>query len=368
MKNSILMALLAIAVLSAPLRGQCTTSSSNNTFTEQDQVDAFAMAQASAGCTTLLGSLTLAGMEIGDASPLNIFTDFDAIVTIRDFGGDLSLFENATNIGTLILEGDSPELGGFENLSGVSTIGSLTLRNNPGFTDAAGLAGITIRDLIISNNANLADCSFPGTCNATGTVSITNNGANVGPGNCSDQAAFDASCQALPVELTAFTGRALRKYVELSWATATESDNAGFAVQRGTSGGDWETLHFVPALENGSTAGAYTYQDFTAPAGAQYYRLRQTDLDGTFAYSGVITVTYEGAGLSVYPNPVRDVLNVQYGAAVDAEIRVMNAGGAEVLRAPLRHGRLDVSQLPEGIYLLTVSDGSGSQTKRFVKE
>lgn len=56
----------------------------------------------------------------------------------------------------------------------------------------------------------------------------------------------------LPVELTSFAGRINNNVVTLTWQTATEVNNYGFSVERGSApltrrsqGMIWETLGFV---------------------------------------------------------------------------------------------------------------------------
>ena len=43
-----------------------------------------------------------------------------------------------------------------------------------------------------------------------------------------------------------------------------------------------------------------------------YYRLRQVDLDGNFAYSGIVLLSIENAKLTfrLYPNPVSTQINL----------------------------------------------------------
>ncbi|NBC96906.1 MAG: hypothetical protein GVY27_11190, partial [Deinococcus-Thermus bacterium] len=99
--------------------------------------------------------------------------------------------------------------------------------------------------------------------------------------------AFGSDANALPVELTAFTARRDGDAIRLAWTTASETNNAGFEVQRRRSGNEdadaWEPLGFVEG--HGTTTEAQTYRftdrDLPYAAPGAVYRLRQVDTDGT---------------------------------------------------------------------------------------
>jgi photosystem II stability/assembly factor-like uncharacterized protein len=112
----------------------------------------------------------------------------------------------------------------------------------------------------------------------------------------------------VPVELLTFSGRFTDKGVELAWETASESNNAGFRVEREDSG-TWMSVLFVPA-SSGSNA-RYSAIDPVPGAGIILrYRLRQIDIDGTEQTGPVIELRKPDArpvppSISVYPNPAR---------------------------------------------------------------
>jgi hypothetical protein len=111
----------------------------------------------------------------------------------------------------------------------------------------------------------------------------------------------------LPVELISFKGEVADEQVDLTWETASETNNDYFIVERSLSG---EVFSGIGQLKgNGTTRNKHSYKltDFNPIYGTSHYRLKQVDFDGTFAYSDVITVTYEGPStslLTVYPNPL----------------------------------------------------------------
>ena len=108
----------------------------------------------------------------------------------------------------------------------------------------------------------------------------------------------------LPAELVGFTATPAAKSIVLNWTTASEVDNAGFYIERRSEDTEFIPLYFMPA----TGAGEYEYTDRAPSAGVTfYYRLRQTDLDGTTSFSRIVTAQLtagEENAWRVYPNPV----------------------------------------------------------------
>lgn len=167
----------------------------------------------------------------------------------------------------------------------------------------------------------------------------------------------------LPVEWLSFTLSPQKDHLQLDWATASEIDNAGFYVERTTQGQlDWTELGFVAA----ETVTDYRYADHTAlPYTDYFYRLRQTDLDGSISYSDIRTGRYgdEAAlGLLLFPNPTNGQLN--YRTAQPAPYRLLDITGRTLRSGQLETaGLLDLTDLPEGVYLLRTA----TLTRRLIK-
>jgi hypothetical protein len=115
----------------------------------------------------------------------------------------------------------------------------------------------------------------------------------------------------MPVELINFTARATpEKKVALSWATATESVNKGFRIERQTidMGSKFENIGFVNTKPTGGNSQSTLYYNFLdnnpKSASANHYRLVQEDLDGTLTYSEIRMVRLGNQSVSmIFPNP-----------------------------------------------------------------
>ena len=177
----------------------------------------------------------------------------------------------------------------------------------------------------------------------------------------------------LPVELLSFSGKNTEGGNLLTWETASEVNNKGFEIERHIGGsqqptGDsWETMGFVAAKGKSAT---YTFTDDYRLSPVAYYRLRQLDNDGKFAYSKVISIaqTSKGKGLSIYPNPVSSHLTIENtdlssGTHEGGAFQILNLLGQQVLTGKTAQ-RLDVSALPQGTYVLKV----GTEQAKFIKQ
>ena len=115
------------------------------------------------------------------------------------------------------------------------------------------------------------------------------------------RAYFDGG-RTLPVELVAFTATADAGALRLAWATASETNNAGWAVElREAAGapGAWRAVGFVPGLGTTTERQAYALTTPTLAPGRYAVRLRQTDLDGTVHFSPTVEVAVEPAALTL---------------------------------------------------------------------
>ena len=97
----------------------------------------------------------------------------------------------------------------------------------------------------------------------------------------------------LPIELATFTTTPLDNLVEIRWTTLSEINNAYFTVERSVNGLNWEEVKIVNSYGNSTTTQHYQTKDESPLDGLTYYRLKQTDFDGSYSYSGIVVVDRE---------------------------------------------------------------------------
>lgn len=183
----------------------------------------------------------------------------------------------------------------------------------------------------------------------------------------------------LPVELTSFNARVnSRGVVDLSWATASEKDNAFFTIERSADGMQFEKVQQVPA-KNSVLGAPYTCSDEHPLSGVSYYRLSQTDFDGTTRYLNIKTVTVTGGGTEIHivPNPVAEQslrFRMDLALNFDGALEVLNVQGEVVAgkNLSLEKGSTWITQpldgLTAGVYTLRINDGRQQWTARFTKK
>lgn len=94
----------------------------------------------------------------------------------------------------------------------------------------------------------------------------------------------------LPVSLTEFVAVCSSSVPIVSWATASESNNSHFTLERSFDGYHWETAAIVSGAGNSNTSLFYQISDAHASEGVNYYRLWQQDFDGKSEMLGNIQV------------------------------------------------------------------------------
>jgi hypothetical protein len=92
----------------------------------------------------------------------------------------------------------------------------------------------------------------------------------------------------LPIELLYLDASCQGNDVILKWATATETSNDYFTVERSYDGQSFEAIAIVDGAGNSSTMNAYTTVD-KSNAGNAYYRLKQTDFNGNMIQLGIVS-------------------------------------------------------------------------------
>ena len=174
----------------------------------------------------------------------------------------------------------------------------------------------------------------------------------------------------LPVELVSFDATLDGQSLDLRWKTASETNNAGFEIQRTTDAdqGPWQVLGWVEGHGTTLEPQRYTYRVDGLQAGMHRFRLKQIDFDGAFEYSPEVEVA---VGIptsyhlsSAYPNPFNPEtqFSVSVARAQQVQVAVYDVVGRRV--AVLHDGlleaqttqalRFEAGSLPSGMYLVQV--------------
>ncbi|UOQ73121.1 T9SS type A sorting domain-containing protein [Hymenobacter cellulosilyticus] len=183
----------------------------------------------------------------------------------------------------------------------------------------------------------------------------------------------------LPVELTTFTATAVGQSARLTWATASEKNNAYFIVERAYGGLDFTSIGTVKGAVTTQKAQSYSFTDAGIGAknlGTIYYRLKQVDTDGTEVLAGPVrTVLFGGVKevtAALYPNPaVNDTqLDLSSLPAGSYQVSIVDVTGRTLASDTYAGGTqhsFAVRSLKPGSYLVVIRGNNVKITKRLVK-
>jgi len=184
---------------------------------------------------------------------------------------------------------------------------------------------------------------------------------------------------ALPVEIKSFEAEKTGEMVSLRWLTSVEVDNDFFTIERSSDGINFSEIGKV--LGNGSsvTENKYEFFDRKPVVGLNYYRLKQTDYNGSFAHLGIRTVDFEDdRDVSIYPNPLHtDLLSIDYKTKKSeskVEVYIRNIEGKLVFQSEEEVAKgnntmnLSLGNMIAGIYMVQVVSGGEVHTTKLIKD
>jgi hypothetical protein len=172
---------------------------------------------------------------------------------------------------------------------------------------------------------------------------------------------IENSCAALPVKFRSFDATKNAQSVILNWVTAGEFLNRGFYIERRIGGGRWISIGFVNSLAEKGTSNSdlyYSYVDNVYQKAVIQYRLKQVDINGSFDYSTIRLVKYEGSNsVTIFPNPSSGNVNIAFSnPGLMYNIRLFTAEGKLLSEWQSAPSLLSVQNLRPGFYLLKISD------------
>lgn len=248
-------------------------------------------------------------------------------------------FTTATTIPQLLARFDNyaPGPGPAASECPNNTYSALNMFNNGYWTITAsanptnGTYNTTLYPTNVSNNTGLgwtvakgtstAAFALNGTCAASTATQVIRTGMN-------GFSVFGVaqSTAPLPVELVSFTGVALDEKNQLSWTTASETNNQYFYIERSDDGVNFTTIGRKDGAGTTSQMRYYSFDDFSPIEGTNYYRLRQVDYNGAFMYSAIISLDFHRGNMSVSnvkPNPTNGEVNFDFNSPVETNLHIL---------------------------------------------
>lgn len=281
--------------------------------------------------------------------------------------------------------------------TGAAASGPVTIPRGENATATVGVTGfaadanITYTIVSIEGSATVTDATENGvltlTASGSGSAVVTVTASD--GTNTTDPVVIQFDEQ-VPVELSAFAGEVVDDRVVLNWATASQTNNAGFRVLRSK---DQENFVVVSNLISGAgTTDAlmdYSFTDEGIPAVEQvYYVLEQIDLDGTIHRSNPIQVILGARFLNlpsefasaVYPNPFNPSTTISYDLPSEADVSIViyDAIGQEIRQLVTQQhtaGRYSIQwdakdhlgrSVGSGVYIAKIKAGQNTATQKML--
>ncbi len=326
---------------------------------------------------TLMYHLSVALKAFQDDLRLQGLENKVLTVTFSEFGRQVG--ENANNgtdhgtlapmfvIGRGVNPGASGDVPDFTNLNGNDF-------NSHQF-DYRQIYTTVLQDWLGAGGYSLQETGFDGFSNQQ--LDLINPNYDDGQGNqldfICDSGCYDTQTT-FPVGLLYFNALVEdQAIVRLNWATGTELNNSHFEIERSVDGIVFEQVVQIPGAGNSSEEVVYTTTDEHPMPNVSYYRLKQVDLDGTFAHHGIVEIRLEDsdelqARMEVYPNPARDQAGLSLRSSQDmpAQIRLYSLAGHQVMSQDfdvftgMNHQQIKVNHLSPGIYVVEVIANPGA--------
>lgn len=176
----------------------------------------------------------------------------------------------------------------------------------------------------------------------------------------------------LPVELIEFTHECYPNQTTILWTTASEKNNKHFEIEKSFDAYNWESIAKVDGAGNSNTKIFYSFED---PASFHsdkivYYRLKQTDFDGTYSYSNTISANCDSKiePFSVYPNPNNGSFTITTSNPQN-KIKIFDTSG-KILFDQDNHEKYEIEiegvDLKPGVYFLNIIFDNTTYTKKIV--
>ncbi len=190
---------------------------------------------------------------------------------------------------------------------------------------------------------------------------------------------IDPTGGVLAIKINYFNASKATGYNVLNWEASCSSAQAIFELERSVDGVNFVNINSITATQ-ARCASPFSYNDFTAPAGTVFYRIKIIDVDGKISYSAIVKLSNQVKDIElsgVQPNPVVNIAQIKVNTTKKEVVGlvVTAADGKVVYRnsVQLQAGssiiNVDMTNLPTGVYMINgvFADGQ-SNTIRFLKQ
>lgn len=181
----------------------------------------------------------------------------------------------------------------------------------------------------------------------------------------------------LPITLHEFYGINQGDENVLSWIVNSQVNNDYFTIERSVNGFEWEVVGHVDGAGTVQETMYYNLRDSNPYFPVSYYKLKQTDYDGNYSYSEIISISNYRTDSefisNIFPNPSSDFATFTFNGTdtkTPLNVKVVNEIGATVQEfnyVTLHKGMpstLRTFDLANGMYQVVFTQGNERQVQK----
>ncbi|MGH2647560.1 MAG: T9SS type A sorting domain-containing protein, partial [Ginsengibacter sp.] len=183
---------------------------------------------------------------------------------------------------------------------------------------------------------------------------------------------LNANCSVvLPVKVLDFSGKYVDGKILLNWKADNEYDLKNYVIEHKNSYNNFTEIGSKPATGNSNNSTEYNFFDNNPDPGKNFYRLKLINNDNTYTYSNIILITGQQVRpqITIYPNPVKDLLNIDFRNTNNHvyKISIYNAVNQLVKEATFISGVNNQLQLTRtkamgtGMYIVRIIDQNNDE-------
>ena len=183
---------------------------------------------------------------------------------------------------------------------------------------------------------------------------------------------------ALGVTLAEFSASCLENVFTFNWTTASEENNDYFTLEASTDGTQFDPIATIQGAGNSTNLKNYKHTYYRSDDDLQYFRLVQTDFDGTRTEFPALSVECEFNDdiVNIYPNPTDGHFTIELHLLKQAEytdVKIRDLSGKLVMhfdKLPTSQSNLlfiDSSSLASSMYFVEIKPENQTSIVRKIR-
>jgi hypothetical protein len=169
----------------------------------------------------------------------------------------------------------------------------------------------------------------------------------------------------LPITLAYFQIGQQEQCIYIEWQTQSEENNDYFTIQKSYNGIDFFTINTIQGKTNSNTPILYSYTDNETETGIIYYKLMQTDLNGTETTYNIESIDVSNYQIIIKKNEQEKYFEVITTNQTSSKIEVYTINMEKILESTASQ-KISYRQLPKGFYFITIESDKGKVFRKIV--